>query len=375
MATHGWRTSRPLSESVRSEASRFDFYQLVRLLLAERGAQPELMDRHLAFQANLGAAFPGHEVRQIDTMADGRTVLQTGNYVLAGYTGPLPERLVEQMLERIRNGDEIMARFLDLFNQRINSLRYRLKATYRMGLNLQAPQDTPHARMLAAIMGMAAPGLAEQMVLPQRAWLSMAGLLADPRRSTPVLTRVLSRYLGAPVHLIPLQGAWRTRPEEDQTLLGRRAFTLGQTTRLGDRAWLPAARIALEIGPLPYAAACKLLPNGRSCRGLAYQRVEAPRHALLVSRQRSGHGYRHRQLAELIRFLLARRQDALVCLRLESTQAVPSRLTRQDWQPGPTGEGYWGMRLGQTAWLAGGDRSQHHARCLVRAFPAAGGAA
>lgn len=239
MATHGWRTNRPLNQSLRREASRFDFYQLVRLLLAERGATADTLDQHLAFRANLDAAFPGHEVTELVDAKDGRTVVATHNYTLAGYAGPLPERLIEQMLERLRDGDQVMVRFLDLFNQRISSLRYQLKAAHRLGLNLLPPDATPQGQMLAAIMGMVAPGLAEQMAIPRRAWLSMAGLLADPRRSAPVLTRIVARYVGAPVALHSLIGAWRKRPGLDRTRLGLNNHTLGQECRLGENAGSP----------------------------------------------------------------------------------------------------------------------------------------
>lgn len=386
MATHGWRTNRPLSQALRSEASRFDFYQLVRLLLKERAllahgrhshdSLEEEIDRHIVFRADLGAAFPGHEVGDLGTTHDGRTVVHTHNYMLAGTLGPLPERLIEQMTERLRDGDQVMARFLDLFNQRIASLRYQLKSAHRLGLNLLPPDATPQAQMLAAIMGMAAPGLAEQMAIPRRQWLGLAGLLADPRRSAPVMTRVLAKYVGAPVKLHPFHGAWRDRPLAEPTLLGIRGHAMGQLARLGTRSWQSAARIELDIGPLPYAALCKLLPNGRIGRDRHYQRIDAARYPKIVRQRRiAGHGYRYHHLAELIRFLLSRRQDAWVRIKLDTDGAPAARLTQRAWQHSDDGKGYWGLRLGQTAWLGSNAHHQREARFLVRAYPHAGAVA
>ncbi|QDQ28502.1 type VI secretion system baseplate subunit TssG [Chitinimonas arctica] len=351
MASHGWRTNRPLTRELREDCAGFDFYQLVRLLLHERGAGGDplgaALDAQLCFRANLEQGFPGQEVRNVSEPGGsaGRLRIETGNYALAGYLGPLPEALVEQMLARMRAGSHAMPRFLDLFNHRLNALRYQLKAAPRLGLNLLRPERTELAAMLAALMGMAAPGLAEQMPLPRRVWLGLAGLLADPRRSAPALTRVVARFIGAPVELESLLGAWRDRCDEDATRLGRACHGLGSQTRLGRQAWLPTARIRLTLGPLDYTRYCCLLPKSRSNSSDV-----------------------HPQLCGLLRFLLERRQDCWIRLRLAPGQAPAATLTARERRLDPACGIYYGLRLGQTAWLAGPTDGERTAEFLVPAY-------
>lgn len=360
MAGDGGRADRPLARRLREEPRRFDFYQLVRLLLAERrragveadaaGRDADLvaLDAHLRFRADLAQAFPAHEVRSVEGDAPDRVVIETANYVLAGYRGPLPEALVEQMRDRLRDGDEDMVRFLDVFNHRINALRYRLKARARIGLNLRRPEDTLHAAMLSSFIGLGTPGLMEQLLLPPREVLGLAGLLLDPRRSAPVLTRVVGRFTGAEVRLESLVGAFRDRPARSLTRLGVANRRLGRETFLGARAWIQTARVRLVVGPLTYARFCALLPKGL-------------RHGREHVRPYLDDMYP--QFANLIRFLLDRRHDAWVHLRLAAGEAPPSRLTAR-----PLHRGYYGLRLGQTAWLSGGGRGERAVRFLVEAY-------
>lgn len=352
MAMPGWRTDRPLTSQLRHETPRFDFYQLVRLLLRERGAAPSVLDSHLRFFADLEQSFPAHEVRAVEeTPESGQPLgIRTGNYVLAGSLGPMPEALIEQMRDRMRDGDEDMAHFLDVFNHRINALRYRLKEATALSLNLKAPEHTFLAQRLSALMGMAAPGLSEQLPLKERQWLGLAGLLANPRRSPVVVTRVVACFVGAQVSLAPLLGAWRERSAGSFTILGG-GQELGHKTRLGTRAWLPAARILLTIGPLSYARFCQLLPGRQRTRAAGE-----------IEPGNSPHG----QLVALLRFLLARRQDAWIELKLAAGQVQEARLTAR-----PSAPGYYGLRLGQTAWLTqrhGAASSSKSVRFLVHAL-------
>src|SRR3972149_9301312 len=95
MEAHDWRSSRPLNRRVREDFAHFNFYQLVRLILRERGvADPRVpdIDRAVRFRAALSSAFPGNEVTRLQDRGDGVPVTPTTpNSVVAGYLGPLPE--------------------------------------------------------------------------------------------------------------------------------------------------------------------------------------------------------------------------------------------------------------------------------------------
>ncbi|WP_417354625.1 type VI secretion system baseplate subunit TssG [Gallaecimonas pentaromativorans] len=377
MATYGWFTDRALSDRVALHPERFNFYQLVRLLLQDRQADASQLDDVVRFTASLDMAFPSHEVRQLQP---GQTpaepmVLETSNLVLAGYNGPIPEALFEQMIEQARQGNKTLIHFFDLFNHRLNVLRYHIKSAPRLGLNVLPPEATPVAMMLSALMGLTHTQAAERLPLDERSLLGLAGLLANPRYSEPVLTRILSHYLGAQVTLAPLSGAWRARQGDNLTRLGQANQRLGQQSRLGRSVWMPAARISLEVAPLPYPDYCRLLPRQDLHTGSGYV-----------------------PLVALLRFLVNRRHDAWVNLTLAQDTRPQPMLTAKAWQPFPLrlrlgassnrprpqarqygkpgrlsrtasqGEpGYWGLRLGQTAWLRGAN-PRPGCRFLVTAF-------
>lgn len=353
MASPDWRANRPLSAVLAQGAARFNFYQLVRLILVEHGLDLSQLERGVRFTAHLGQAFPAHEVVRAGPGSPGSpgastTSIETVNYVLAGLLGPLPEALVDHWLDRRDEGTAVWARFLDIFNQRINALRYRLRAGVHPGLNSQPPEQTPLAHMLLSSAGLAEPLLRGQLRLPERSIAALAGLLVDRHRSATLLTRVLSRFVEAPVSLEPLAGDWRAVATVWCTRLGLRgsAHRLGQDCRLGRTAWRPASAVRLVVGPLPYRCFCHLLPKW--------------------PRQAGKPGDLHPVFSWLVRFLSDCRHDAWVVLRLAAGEAPPATLSARHRRLAPGGVDF-GLRLGQTAWLHGHRGTERSARFLIRA--------
>lgn len=330
MATDGWRSGRALSERVRKDCAGFDFFQLVRLLLRERGARAERFERELRFRAELSSAFPGHEVtRVLDRGARAPLALSTPDYVVAGYLGPLPEPYTDWLQNRVRDGDRVMADFLDLFNHRFSALRFEMRARNRPLLANSAPGEAEQGEQLAACAGLAAPGLIEQLPQPRRAWLGVAGLLADRRKSAPALVAVLSAYLGTKIALRQLAGAWRAFAPAERNALGRAGSRLGTEMVLGAKVWDQQAGVELQIGPLGYARFRELLPG-------------AAAHAAFV---------------KVLRLLLDRLIDCRVRLRLDPKEAPPPRLGA--------------LRLGWTGWLGRpGAAGVHEATFTVSGFAA-----
>ncbi|WP_148716426.1 type VI secretion system baseplate subunit TssG [Chitinolyticbacter meiyuanensis] len=362
MAAADWRTARPLKTALADEFGRFNIFQLVRLLRWQpraRGAngtlqplKPWAIDERLRFRGELSAAFPGREVtRVVNRRRPRRPVAQapelieltTPNYCVAGELGPLPEPYTEWVRDELRAGEPAMAAFLDLFNHRTNALRHQIKARQEVGLNHLEPAETRYAQYLGALMGVGLPELAAQLPLPARAWLGLAGLLANCRKSATTVEHVLSRYLGVPVALTQLIGAWRNIERGDRQLLGRHGNRLGRDCLVGGRYWDQQARIRLTVATLDYARFRALLP---------------------LSRQENGYA----AFAALVHLLVDRRVDVEVVLRLDTPTAPRATLNRE--------EGGSAMRLSQTAWLSSADAAADAAAravtFLIPAYPAKG---
>jgi type VI secretion system protein ImpH len=334
MAAPGWRSDRPLSRCLREDFAQFDWYQLVRLLLTERAgsATPAMLDRHIRFRADLSMAFPASEVTAVLELDRQRPIaVATPNYSLAGYLGPLPESFVEWLQERRLAGDRTMADFLDLFNHRIGSLRYRIKSRVYPALNRNLPQRTPLAARLSAVMGLAEPQLMRQLPVQERALLGVAGLLANRRRNVDTIERVLARYLASPVVIAQFRGSWQPIPRSDQTLLGKKNSVLGKNTVLGRQVWDQAAGIEVRIGPLAHVAFFDLLPNGP----------------------------RHDGLTAMLRFLTDRQVDC--CVRLVARAPDVPGILLSAANDSTT-------QLGRTTWVGDARQGEREAMFMIPAY-------
>lgn len=346
MATVGGQSNPALKRVIARQFGRFDVFQLVRLLRHRSGGEGQAEAWPLAvrvrFRADLRASFPGrevtrlcrarampefrHEVRREQKMP-ARLELRTPNYCLASELGPLPEPFLEWVRDQERIGGHAMAAFLDVFNQRVHVLRHELKQRSLRALDPALPGETRYAGHLAALMGMALPAQQQQMPLPMRAWLGVAGLLINSRRSAAVVAQILTAYLGVTCSLHVLVGRWRDIEPCDRIALGCAQHALGQSSLLGRGTWDARAAVRLHIARLRYDAVCDLLPLRPAREGEALPRTA------------------HHGLVAMVRLLLDRRFDCEVCIELDPDSVPPSRL-QLPWRSGGLG-----LRLGQTAWL------------------------
>jgi len=342
MAATGREPGPALMAHVVGQYARFDVFQLVRLLCHRSGAAAWPLSTRMRFRADLGSAFPGHEVSGLgragsmpafrmalrgEQQVPLRIELKTKNYCLASEIGPLPPPFVEWARDQERIGGHAMSAFFDVFNQRIHVLRHELKQGTVRGLDDALPADTRYASQLAALMGIASKHQQRQIPLPTRAWLGLSALLVDRRRSGTIVEQVLSIYLGAPCTLRSLQGRWRPIEPRDRMRLGKAGNRLGVDSVAGSTTWDARASVAIEITGLSFEACCDLLPLKRSH---PEDPVRAEGHAGLVA---------------MIRMLLDRRFDCGVAISMRPETAPRSRLTLPWKRKGI------GMRLGQTAWL------------------------
>lgn len=339
MASDLRRPSTPLIQRVTGEYGSFNVFQLMRLLLRRGRGRNWPTGERLRFRAELGAAFQGAEItrlmphkapERVENPVPGtkvlpqRVTLQTSNYCIASELGPLPAPFLEWLREQPRDGGAMSA-FINVFNQRIHVLRYELKQRSLRALDPAMPADTVYAAQLASLLGLGSPDQQAQIPLPKRAWLGMAGLLINSRRSAEVVSMVLSRYLGVAVYLETLVGRWRDIESVDRSALGSRVQRLGRSSLLGQRMWDRQADVRLVVGRMPFERVLSLLPLRASRAG---EKLPVSRHAPLVS---------------MIHLLLDRRHDCEVLIDIETASIPPSTLMKA--------RGGAGLRLGQTAWL------------------------
>jgi len=278
MATDGRPAAPDLMAVLAAEGPRFEFYQAVRLL-EERFPEAEsvgsgvLPNREaVRFRSAVGFASTSSDVARVEPGdRTGPPALMTVNFLgLAGAQGPLPPVDTQLLMDRLRDGDDVLRAFLDIFNHRLISLLYRVRKTQRAGFAYTSPEDDATSRYLLSLVGLGTPGLRRRLGVPDRALPRYAGLLAHYPRSAAGLQALLAAYFGVEVAIGQFMGRWILLEADEQSAIGRsgRNQRLGRDLYLGRWFFDVAGRLEVRLGPLTLAAFLDLLPGGAGFRDL-----------------------------------------------------------------------------------------------------------
>jgi type VI secretion system ImpH/TssG family protein len=278
MATAHWRTGFTVADLYTRPDAGWSFYQLVRVLLAqvthaettETGAAaaelPVLLNKHFRFRAAHQADFPAGEIRAIKQKQgpyESRfEITSVGNHI-SGFNGPLPDGLTDMLVEDLRSGEGALSEFLDLFNHRLQALRYLFRSQTDNSLAFRPAGTSDVGRMALALSGNLSPLHQRLYQQSPSTLLGMAGSLANRRMSLPTIQGLFSAVLGVELCAMEnLVGRWLKVDEEDHIKLGQANHRLGGQATLGTRIWDQQAAIGLEIGPLSGNRLRALLPGG-----------------------------------------------------------------------------------------------------------------
>lgn len=321
MATHNWGTNRPLRDFLFDEAHQFDFYQAVRLLEALQPGRPPVgenidpADDLVRFKSKVSFGFPATDVDSMRRgLDDGPAELVVNFLGLAGGSGPLPNPFVELIIERESRRDTAFRDFLDIFNNRLVALMYRIRKIHQLGFEIKSPEQTRTAQYLYSFMGIGNKGLQGRMKVRDRALLYYCGLVAQRPHSMAGLQRMLSHFFRVPIRGVELCGRYHLLEQDQVTRigLGGQNQVLGESVVLGTRVWDQQTKFRLIAGPLSFPVFQEFLPIGA----------------------------RYLPLTELARFYVGREMDFEINLVLKAREVPESRLSRLT-----------GPRLGWTSWL------------------------
>jgi len=185
---------------------------------------------------------------------------------LWGPQGPMPLELTEFVYQRMHNhGDNTLRRFADILHQRFIGLYYRAwKANEQAALF-----DKPDGGLVAGVSSALAGETCRGSRLDRFASARWSGLFGNSAKSRDGLTTLLVSALGMPVRVRDGLESVRVIPPESRCRLGRRGVAeLGGDAELGSRYRTCTHRFAVEIGPLTFREAAKLLPGSRRYRRL-----------------------------------------------------------------------------------------------------------
>ncbi len=285
MATTHWRTGYTVADLYSAPGADWSFHQLVRLLLPTGISEDEILDnisRRLYFEASQAMDFPPGEIRRVkmakpdepkpdepkpdekdDLLSDGKTHITCTNYNISGLGGPMPQPFSDMLRENQNTGDGAMGAFFNLFNNRIQGLRYLVTARTDNTLTNTLAPDSVTGHVMLSLSGHL---YKQQQQLHEQTGdtlLNMAGSLANVRMSLPTIRQLLGTVLDLKlIEMNSLLGRWLTVDPIDHTHLGLANHRLGGEATLGRKIWDQQAAIELIVGPMPATRAAELVPAG-----------------------------------------------------------------------------------------------------------------
>jgi type VI secretion system protein ImpH len=302
MATPRRQSDAPLADVLFDEPSRFDFFQIVRLvgrLFPGRravGRDSSPADEVVRFKTRPTLAFIPSPVQRLarPSEANQPAEMTAAALTLTGPTGALPHCYTDLMIERTRDGDPTLTAFLDVFHHRLLSLFYRAWEKHRPALALErawdeqqtSPNGSPRAHdsisaHLFALVGLGTETLRGRHAFPDDAILYYVGLFAQRHRSVVALECLLCEFFGLPMQVIQfVEHKLRLAPADRSYLGGPGGNNaLGVDFIMGDKVTDVAGKFRLRIGPLALGQFRALSPDGPQFRRLVQMTrlfVDAP---------------------------------------------------------------------------------------------------
>jgi len=290
VATQGRRKDIALSERLRQEPWRFEFFQAVRLLeLMAQERKPVGYDfpaeqEVVRFLALASRSFPAGSIARIgagraDRDKPAAPQMQVAFMGLTGPAGVLPESYLELLLQRQRDRDFALRDFLDLFNHRTISLFYRAWEKYRFPVSYERAHRTPGAPdlftgCLECLVGTGTRKLKGRLPFRDEVLLRYAGHFAHFPRSAVVLEAILANYLQVAVRVEQFVGRWLALDIEQRTAMpsaacpGGRFNQLGVDLVIGTQVWDVQSTFRIRVGPLRHSMYASLLPGTEGLRQL-----------------------------------------------------------------------------------------------------------
>jgi type VI secretion system protein ImpH len=259
-----------VEDELRKYPGRFDFFQAVRLLLrimserqpVGRFALPS--QEAIRFSVNNTLVFPPTEIQRIQWDGDIPKMI----VAFMGMTGPagvLPYAYSEFIIGRLREKDDTMASFFDIFNHRMISLFYQAWEKHRSAVAYERDGEDRLSKYLMSLVGLGTGGLQHRLVVRDESLLFFTGLLALQPRSAVALEKLLEDYFEVSVEVEQFVGAWQSLDPSNQCVFeSADSFSeqLGVGAVVGDEIWDQQSRIRVKMGPLKQAQYLSFLPGG-----------------------------------------------------------------------------------------------------------------
>jgi type VI secretion system protein ImpH len=258
---------------LRASATKFDFFDLVRLLEHALACHVGVIDRHapqepISFVHSPDLAFPPFDVAWLDV--EGNSVRVGATFLgLLGTASPLTPEWTEEVLHADEDGT--LRAFYDVFHHRAYALLYRAWKEHALEGGFDLEGGDILSKRLRSMAGIDAWGPAGEEPLPAMAAVG----LADHQRGQPQTIDVDS----AQALLRRIFPEWNVRLEPnvprfvsftpgERAKLGIARSALGVNLVYGDGCQDREGLVRIHVGPVGEATYHSLMPEGGEYRRL-----------------------------------------------------------------------------------------------------------
>lgn len=306
MSSPSWRKNSSVVTQLLEKPHAYSFFQAVRILeratfikltTTALGGRPLRAKNPIAgfvppitetirITTNQSFSFPNADIYSIEkNKATGQAPswLMNINFMgLTGCAGVMPFHYTELILQRLKQKDESLVHFLDLFNHRTISLFYQASTKYnfpleyerkRLHKSLNKNRDT-QTQALLSLIGLGTKGLNNRLQINDESLLFYSGLLTQQVRTTSGLKQILQDYFTIPVEIQEFVGQWQELIPDICTRIASKSqpkgqnSQLGQSTMLGHKGWFAQGKIRISLGPLNREQFYKFAPGTAALRAL-----------------------------------------------------------------------------------------------------------
>ncbi|WP_292933636.1 type VI secretion system baseplate subunit TssG [Noviherbaspirillum sp.] len=290
-----------LIDRLRDEPYRFEFFQAVRLLLAQSRAHSceedaDVLGQTISFRSSVSLAFPPSEIESLDfewenapesdtegcNDASGRTglgafkkVTMTPSFMgLTGPSGVLPRHYTQHVAEReIFYRDSASRAFFDIFTTRAVALFYQSWLKYRLHLQYEEDRKNCFLPSILSLAGLGLKGTRDRLIdgedgIPDESLAYYSAALRQRPQSAQWFSRIAADYFQIRCTIEQFVGQWFELPQHELTRLGVANCVLGQTGFCGNRVWDRHTKLRLTIGPMRRDQFDGFLPGGSAFKSL-----------------------------------------------------------------------------------------------------------
>jgi type VI secretion system protein ImpH len=306
MSTSSWRKNTSVVENLLNLPHAYSFFQAVRILERAALLNPKsivLGERSLRARNPIAGfvpptsetiristhqtfTFPNAEIYSIERNPNSGQVPQWLMYInffgLTGSMGVMPYHYTELILQRLKQKDESLVHFLDLFNHRMASFFYQAATKYKLPIEYERKKlnhtvkknRDSQTQLLLSLLGLGTNGLNDRLHIKDESLLFYSGLFTQQVRTSIGLKQILQDYFDIPVKIQEFVGQWQELIPDVRTRVASRSQTkgqnakLGQSTMLGQKGWFAQGKIRISLGPLNRDQFYRFAPGTKALRAL-----------------------------------------------------------------------------------------------------------